>query len=321
MKRAILGIILLNCVFWPIYSQSTNPPLAFEVASVKPGTPPTPVDMGGGRIMVRGGGCTGGPGTTDPGRLTCQYASLSNLVTMAYNLKRYQIGSSSIPGWMEDARFDVTAKIPAGATREDVRLMEQNLLAERFKLAVHFEKKEMQVFELTVGKNGPKLKEAPPTPDQPVEATPPMPPNPGQIARDKDGFPVLPRRSGSIGFSAMNGRMRIQATDQTMEQFVSMLSNQLAKPVTDATGLKGKYDIELTCSSESMGMGLGMSVSMARVGAAGPPDSAAPPAPDAEPAPTLFEAVQQQLGLKLEQKKGTVDILIVDHVEKTPVEN
>jgi uncharacterized protein (TIGR03435 family) len=314
MKRAILGTILLNCVGWPAFCQPATPSPTFEVASVKPGTEPQPIDMGGGRMAVRSGGCTGGPGTTDPGRLSCQNTSLSNLVTNAYNLKRYQIGTSSFPAWMDNARFDVTAKIPAGATREEVRLMEQNLLAERFKLAVHFEKKEMQVFELTIGKNGPKLKESEAPPEQPVEAAPAMPMTPGKMQRDKDGFTVLPRRSGMMGFSSINGRVRIQATDQTMEQFATMLSNQMAKPVTDATGLKGKYDITLTCSAESMGI---MAV---RMGSA-PPDAPAPPAPDAEPAPTLMEAVQQQLGLKLEQKKGTVDVVMVDHAEKTPIEN
>ena len=314
MKRAILGTILMNCVCWPSYSQSANPPLAFEVASVKPGTEVKPVDMGGGRMMMRAAGCTGGPGTPDPGRLTCQNTSLANLVTTAYNLKRYQF-ASGIPGWMEDAHFDITAKIPPGATREQVRLMEQNLLAERFKLAVHFDKKEMQVFELTIGKNGPKLKESSPTPEQTADASPPMPFDRGKMERDKDGFPVLPRRSGGLSMSMMNGRIRIQATDQTMEQLASLLTNQLGKPVTDLTGIKGKYDITLTCSSEGMGM---MSV---RTGSAGAADAAAPPAPDAEPAPTLMEAVQQQLGLKLEQKKGTVDILVIDHADKTPVEN
>jgi uncharacterized protein (TIGR03435 family) len=314
MKRAILGIIVMYCVCRTSYSQPANRPVAFEVASVKPGTEPKPVDMGGGRMAFRAAGCTGGPGTSDPGRLTCQNTTLANLVSIAYNLKRYQF-ASSFPGWMEEAHFDVIAKIPAGATREEVRLMEQNLLAERFKLAVHFDKKEMQVFELTIGKNGPKLKESPPTPDQPADGGPSMPSGPGKLEHDKDGFVVMPRRSGGLSMSMRNGRIRIQANDQTMEQFASLLTNQLGKPVTDLTGLTGKYDITLTCSSEGMGM---MSV---RTGSPGAADATAPPAPDAEPAPTLMEAVQQQLGLKLEQKKGTVDILVVDHADKTPVEN
>jgi uncharacterized protein (TIGR03435 family) len=314
MKPAIMATILLAGVCRPIYGQSNNPPPAFEVASVKPGTPPTPVDLGGGRMTVRFSGCSGGPGTADPGRLSCVNTSLANLITNAYNLKRDQ-GQAGFPGWMEDTRFDVLAKIPAGTTREELRLMEQNLLAERFKLAVHFEKKEMQVFELTVGRNGPKLKESPPTLDPPADAAPSMPSTIGKPPRDADGFPVMPRRSGMASMSTTNGRVRLTFTDETVEQFVSMLSSQLSRPVTDLTGLKGKYDITLTCSADSLGM------TPMRAGAASPPDGAASPALDLEPAPTLFEAVQQQLGLKLEQRKGPVDILIVDHVEKTPVEN
>ena len=316
MRPLIVGAILFTSACWLGHGQPATPPKTFEVASVKPGTEPVPVDMGGGRMMVRSGGCTGGPGTTDPGRLTCQNASLLNLVTLAYGLKKYQYTSSSYPGWMEETRFDIVAKIPPGATREDVRLMEQNLLSERFKLAVHFEKKEMPVYELTVGKNGHKLKESPPSVAAPVDTAPPALPPPGKMEKDRDGFIVLPRRSGGLSMSITNGRMRIQADDQSMEQFVSLLINQLGRPVTDATGLTGKYDITLICAAEGMGM---MSVTRSGPGIS---DGGMPPAmPEAEPAPTLFEAVQQQLGLKLEQKKGTIDLLMVDQVEKVPTEN
>lgn len=312
MRRAILGTILTSCACWIGYAQSTDPPIAFEVASVKPGTQPTPQDMGGGRMMVRSGGCQGGPGSTDPGRLSCQNVSLSNFISTAYNLKRYQF---AFPAWMDDARFDITAKAPAGATKEQLRSMEQNLLAERFKLVIHYEKKEMTVYELIVGKNGPKLKEAVPDPAAPADSAPPSgPPAIGTLKFDGDGFPILPLRSGSMRMTVMNDRMRMQASDQTMEQFASMLSGQLGKPVTDATGIKGKYDITLTCSPEGMG-------SMRMIPAPVSDGGDAMAAPQTDGAPTVFEAVQQQLGLKLEQKKGSVDILIVDHVEKVPTEN
>jgi uncharacterized protein (TIGR03435 family) len=76
---------------------------------------------------------------------------------MAYDIPQYQL---SAPDWMVDTRFDITAKIPPGTTEEQLRLMEQTLLVERFRLTVHHETKEMQVYELTVGKNGPRLKES-----------------------------------------------------------------------------------------------------------------------------------------------------------------
>lgn len=270
----------------------------FEVASVKASTPPGP----GVRRRV---GCDGGPGRGDPGLLTCTNMSSINLVTMAYDLPRYQV---SYPDWMESASFDISAKIPPGTTKEQLRLMEQDLLVERFKLTFHHDKKEMQLFELTVGKSGAKLKESV---EQPApkdgEATPPAPSGPPKWTVGSDGFPVLP--PGTNMMVMMNGRARMQQTGETMEAFARFLSAQLARPVTDSTGLKGKYDIGLSWAPDGMRM------------AAAPPDGSAGGAADvAEPLPTLIQAVQS-LGLRLEQKKGTVDMLVVEHMEKTPAEN
>jgi len=116
----------------------------------------------------------------------------------------------------------------------------------------------------------------------------------------------------------MNGRARMQASQQTMEQFAGMLSGQLGKPVTDATGLKGKYDFELYwVASGMMGFGgRGLPVPPPEGGA-----GAAPVISDPDSGPTLIGAVQEQLGLKLEQKKGPVDIIVIDHIEKVPTEN
>ena len=106
----------------------------------------------------------------------------------------------------------------------------------------------------------------------------------------------------------------MSASDSTVEQIVGILSNQLGRPVTDATGLKGKYDFTLTFTGDVPGgRGPSMSVSMD-----GGPAPAPPPESDA---PTIFAAVQQQLGLKLEAKKGDVDIFVIEHVEKNPTEN
>src|SRR5207247_8322826 len=127
----------------------------------------------------------------DPGRWTAQNMSLSNLITRAYDLKRYQY---SAPSWLDDERFDITAKVPEGATKEQFQTMIQNLLAERFKLTIHREKKEMAGYELVVAKNGPKLKESVdvPQPDGAGSATPGPPPGPPKLNLDKDGFPELP---------------------------------------------------------------------------------------------------------------------------------
>ncbi len=252
MKRTILG--LFAC--WLTYGQPPNPSLSFEVASVKL-SPPFQGGVGGGLI-----GCRGGPGTEDPGQYTCAHATIGTLLIQAFSLKPYQLPSVS-----RDA-YQVTAKVPAGATKEQLRTMLQNLLVERFKLTWHFEKKEMEIYTLVVGKGGLKLKE-----------------------------PSLEYRSSQ---SRINGGLSFSATAWTMDQLAQFLSLQLRQPVNDATGLNGKYDFTLTYAADGI-----------RPALTPPPES---------DAPTLFTAVQG-LGLKLDQKKGPIDVLVIDHMEKNPTEN
>jgi uncharacterized protein (TIGR03435 family) len=135
---------------------------AFEVVSINQ-APPSSVQ---GMRM----GSRGGPRSADPGRWVGENLSISDLVHNAYNLKRHEYSG---PSWMGDARFDIQAKVPAGATRDDVKLMLQGMLEERFHLQFHRETKEMAGFELVVAKNGPKLKES--EPQQPAAAGAPPP--------------------------------------------------------------------------------------------------------------------------------------------------
>jgi uncharacterized protein (TIGR03435 family) len=173
--------------------------------------------------------------------------------------------------------------------------MLQNLLAERFKLTFHREKKEVQAYDLVVAKNGPKLKESPTTqpssdddPEKPVSAS--------TANRDENGFPILPPGRQPMMMAIKGGYAVQRFGDESMENFAEALAGQLRHPVSDATGLKGKYDFTLNWI-----MG----------GALSPENTG----------PTLFTALQQQLGLRLESKKGTVDVLVVDHIEKSPTEN
>jgi len=313
MKRAILGL-LASCL---LSAQTPDPAVTFEVASIKVSPPPQAITGSGGMRVAQRIGCTGGPGTPSPGQFTCTNANITVLIREAFTLKNYQVPNFTVT---DGNRYDINAKIPAGSTKEQVRAMLQNLLTERFKLTYHFDKKELQVYDLVVGKNGVKMKPsppeappaadgdkpAPPPPDGPRNSPPPMGP---------DGFPVMPVRRNSSSISMMgNGGTRASATDATLQQLVTFLSNQLGRPVTDATGMTGKYDYVLTFSREGLeGMG-------AMIITSGP-GSAVPQAPPPSDAPTIFAAVQDQLGLKLEQKKGTIAVFIIDHVEKGPVEN
>jgi uncharacterized protein (TIGR03435 family) len=240
--------------------------------------------------------------------------NLPNLVTMAYGIAHYLLSGLTAA---DSERFEIVAKLPEGATKEQVKLMWQNLLTERFRLAVHRENKEISGYELVVAKGGLKVKESAPPPPATDDAAPPAPPRPDgppKFQLDKDGFPDLPAGRGP-SMIMMNGKARWRASDETMEQLASMLGVQLSQPVKDATGMKGKYDFTLSWANESL--------AAARGGAMAGPEGGAPAANLAEPdnGPTLLQAIQSQLGVKLEPKKTQVEILVVDHVEKVPTEN
>ena len=115
--------------------------LTFEVASVKVSPPVLPNER------VYFGPPRGGPGTPDPPRITWSYATLSNLLITAYDVKAYQISG---PEWLAIQRYDGIVKVPAGATKEQVRMMWQNLLTERFGVALHRESREFRVEELVI---------------------------------------------------------------------------------------------------------------------------------------------------------------------------
>jgi uncharacterized protein (TIGR03435 family) len=309
MRLTILACGLAAPFCLAVFGQSTAGQPAFDVASIKPAAPQTP-----GRMMM---GCRGGPGTPDPGRLTCTNANLSMLMTRAYGVQSYQITS---PDWFNSEHFDISAKISDGATKEQFNLMLQNLLAERFRVKLHRETKELPIYGLMVAKGGPKMKpseEIPPAADgtngEPPADGPPPPPRPGP-----DGFPQLPKGRQGLMVMMMPGRLRLVGSQQTTSELADRLGDQLDRPVRDETGLKGKYDFTLDFAPEpGQGPMRGMPMMMP-----GPGGEGRGPAPDSqEGGPSLITAVQEQLGLKLESKKGPVEILVIDRAEKVPTEN
>lgn len=258
-------------------AQTAKP--TFEVASVKPATPL-------GR-MGRQAKREGGPGTGDPVRYTCGNCPVYWVLSEAYDIKPYQyIG----PDWVNELRFDFDATMPKGTTKEGFHEMLQTLLTERFKLALHREPKELQVYELTVLKGGPKFHESG------SEDTAEVAPAP--LQRDADGFPILPK---GTSMAAVPGHARIRSDARTMSWLAQMLSGQMQSAVIDATGLAAKYDYQLSWSYERTN------------------SPAADPIDESRLA--LMQALQSQLGLRLESKKGIVDVLVVEHIEKVPTEN
>jgi uncharacterized protein (TIGR03435 family) len=190
------------------------------------------------------------------------------------------------PGWASTDGFDIEARVlPADVptlakmTFEQRRTMFQSILADRFKLAVHHETREMPVYVLTLAKGGPKFKETVP-----------------------DSTAGEPHRKGT-----MINRGKITASDAQISTLVTILARQLGRPVVDKTGLTGDYDYTVEYTPDD--------------GAPPPrpPDGSAPAAaPD--PGASIFTALQEQLGLKLESTKGPVDVVVIDHIEK-PTEN
>jgi uncharacterized protein (TIGR03435 family) len=204
---------------------------------------------------------------------------------------------------MDEEYFDVLAKVPARATPDDVRLMLQHLLAERFKLTMHHESRETPGYALTIGKTGSRMKASPALPaDGPSQLG--ISKLPG-LGMDKDGFVVLPPGyANMITLPSKNGISRLTGARESIGVLCGYLRMRLLQPVVDQTGLLGIYDFHLAFASES--------VASARI----EPSSEAP-----EPAPTLIQAVEIQLGLKLEPKRLPVDFLVIHHVEKAPIEN
>lgn len=305
MQSAIIALLI--CGF--ALGQSK---LEFGVATVKPWQPP-----GNGGIIIGG---RGGPGTPDPGRINYNGMSLKMLLTRAYDVKPYQISG---PAWLDSERYDIAATIPEGATKEQFNVMLQNLLADRFGIKLHRETKDFPLYELSVAKNGPKLKASVVDPNTPPDA--PLPPPSGPPPIGKDGFPQLPAgRKAQMMMLTPQG-FRIVANVQPISGLADMLGNQLGVPVVDKTGLSGTFDYTLYFSRDSVPGPAGLAglppppPPPPGVGP-GPGQGPAPSGDEAE-APSLFAAVQDQLGLKLDKKRGPLDLLVIDHAEKVPTEN
>lgn len=284
-----MRFVLLTIAALALHAQ----PPTFEVASIKAAPPLDP--------HATTVGCKGGPGSKEAGRWMCENMSLQDLILMAYDIQPLQLTG---PGWLNQARFNIVARIPAGATKPEFRQMLQTLLGERFRLKLHRERKEGPGYDLVVAKNGPKL-----TVSKPRDPDAPPPKISGGLKTGPDGLPELPPGVPMMVSSA--GKVRRQAVGDTMQDLAALLARRVGRPVTDATGLKDKYDFTLTWSSRAdVGARL-------PIGHGGPGASAPPP----DDYPTLMNAIQEQLGLKLEPKKGQIEVLVIDSVEKVPTAN
>jgi uncharacterized protein (TIGR03435 family) len=282
-------------------AQPADPKPKFEAASVEMSPQ---AEMSNVTINMM----KGGPGTNEPGRFTAAGTKLSALILRAYGVQRFRLIG---PDWLESESYEIIAIVPGGSTREQFALMLQRLLEERFKLAVHKEQKEMPGYELKVAEGGPRLTELV---EEPAPFLAPPGARPPAIAGkrvDKKGYPILsPDMTGRI---VMKGHATEQSKG-TMEQFARFLTNMLGQPVTDATGLQGKYQITLRYIQDMPMGGTGLGGLMASADN----DSMLEPALKTPAGPTLFGALQSQVGLKLEPKTAMMEMLVVDHAERVP---
>ena len=227
------------------------PGLAFEVATIKPSTPSSPpLSIG-----------------SSPGRFAATNASLKMLVTWAYDLE----GDDRLVGvqpWMDEARFDISAIVPARAAGESqagerVKLMMQTLLAERFRLAVHPETRELPFYSLVVDRDGAKVTAS-----------------------------TRPEDRGRNSFN-MSGAGTLAGTKVTAAMLAKVLAGQLRQFVRDATGLEGVFDFTLEWTPET---------------------TAAAQATR----PSIFTAVREQLGMRLDARRGPVEVVVIDRIDRAP---
>lgn len=292
VRKAFLMVLGIFVVATPIFSQ--GPPggvrPSFEVATVKP------TESGDNRFMIM----------MQPGGRFVATATLKMLMGFAYRVRDFQISGG--PQWIATDRWNIEGKAEEGSISpptgspfdptlpNPMLMMVQSLIEDRFQARIHRETRELPVYELVVAKGGPKIKlSEDQSPFRPPErgAPPPPPPQPGG-----------PTPRGSFRM----GRGDLEANGVPLANFVQSLSQQLGRPIVDKTELKsGLYDFKLQWTPE-LGQGPGL-----------PGPEAPPPSVDAS-GPSIFTAIQEQLGLRLESTKGPVEILVIDSVQK-PTEN
>ena len=200
------------------------------------------------------------PPTASPDSFTVRNMTLRDCIQTAYEMPRTNVTG---PEWLNDVRLDIVAKASGPADDKRLHLMLRTLLAERLALKVHIDRKEMSVYAVTVAKGGPKFSES-----------------------TTEGAPVFAQTKAEMNLQ------RVSASELAL-----ILTQAFGRPVVDATGLKGRYDIHLDMTPFMNNPGSEDIVDI------------------------MMTALKEQMGLRVESRKEAIDILVVDHAEKTPTEN
>ncbi len=324
MRKWIRGCVLVVALIMTYTAQGQA---TFEVATVKPAAP---LDMAKIAAAMQAGQAPKIGPHVEGGRAQYTYMALRELIALAYNIKPYQVTG---PDWLATTRFDINAKMPEGAPKDAAPAMLQTLLKERFKLTAHPSSEEQPVLALVVAKSGPKLKPATEAPT-PIDENTPL--KPGEIKMDSLDGPMRVKVN-SDGSTTMNmgvkgifvqkmdmqtKTLHIQSSAITMAGFADMLTRvtqmggSSSRQVVDMTSLKGYYEVNLDISlAEILAMAKASGIDLpARAG------EASSGASDQDSGQSVLESVQE-LGLRLEGRKASVNRLVIDSVAKTPTEN
>jgi uncharacterized protein (TIGR03435 family) len=288
-SRALPGTVSQSIAQAPV---TTGKKLEFEVASVRRNESEDEASMNISPLL--------GDGPVPPGNLyLAKNIKLIQFIAFAYSLTQIQLRSLELHvPWTTEDRFDIEARAQGNPTKTDYRLMMQSLLADRFKLTVHYETRVVPLYVLVLakpGKFGPTLR--PHRADDPVCAKPEASQNPNEV--DVEGYPEV--CGGPYGMRPSKpGRMKSGGRDVSMARFTAIMTGVgvVDRPMVDKTGIQGTVDYYLEWRKVPDQMPRGAPIELD------------------EDAPAFADALKEQLGIKMLSQKGQSEIFIVDHIER-----
>jgi uncharacterized protein (TIGR03435 family) len=291
MRRRLLTFAAFGLLPALVFAQTESRP-SFDVVSIKPNR----TNQGVPLVVFQPGG-----------RVIAANVNIRQVILVAYGIENLQLVDA--PDWTASERFAIEARTSDATPTNTIRLMLRSMLAERFNLVAHTERRDLPIVALTMARSdkrpGPQLRPSGPecAPIRPPEGVPMPPPPPPPPAGAANAAPIriiletdepLRRRCGAIAFPGW-----LAARSITMQEFTRPLMQLMRRQVIDETGLTGEFDLDLIFQPEGLGGAL--------VGA---------PPPSVADAPELTTALRDELGLRLESRRGPVDVLVVDRIER-----
>jgi uncharacterized protein (TIGR03435 family) len=280
----VLGPVLTLCV-----TAAAQAPLEFEVASIKRNTTNT--------------FASGPPPNPASGQVAMTNVPVQTIILRGYPLQTLPVQVLGLPDWAESERYDVVAKGKPGATQEEQQQMWRALLLDRVKLQAHYDTRERPGYNLIFARNDKRL-----GPDlQPSSLDCTKPPEPFNLAGQPNEKAVEAMAMARCSLLMMMSPtvQQVMSGGMTIAAIARMISGSAGRPVIDRTALDGMYSVRLR---------------FAREGATITPAGIQAPSTPTDEVPSLFTAVQEQLGLKLESATVQGQVLVVDHIER-PTEN